>query len=270
MAGPTVPNGRQGPAVVAPRGSLGLAAMGSQSRRDSTPVRPDRFRQQIPMPPGARVGPGAPWAEHVDGTRSVSLDRIRGVFDEIGPPVASPFEHGGSRLPAAVLAPIFERNGEAWIVLTRRTMSLRAHRGEVSFPGGRAEPGETSEATARRETREEIALNDGIEVVGELDHLSTVTSGSFIVPFVGVLDAEPTELVANPGEVDAILTVRLGTLLDPARFRSEMWPMPDGSDHAIFFFDLAEDTVWGATAAMLRQLLGFVTGTVARGELAHV
>ena len=149
-------------------------------------------------------------------------------------------------------------------------MHLRAHKGEVSFPGGRAEPGEALVETALREAHEEIGLTTRPEIVGELDHLSTITSGSFIVPYVGILPGEPQGLRPSPDEVDAILHVRLDDLLDPTIYREEIWRMPDGSDHPIVFFDLEDDLVWGATAAMLRQLLGFVTGTVARGQLGHL
>ena len=106
-------------------------------------------------------------------------------------------------------------------------------------------------------------------MIGELDHLSTITSGSFIVPYVGVLPEPPVGLVANPGEVEAILPVRLADLLDPGVYRSEIWTLPGRGEYPIVFFDLDDDTVWGA-AAMLRQLLGFVTGTVGRGELGHI
>ncbi len=184
----------------------------------------------------------------------------------------SPRETSGPEFgSSAVLAPIYTEGDDTLIVLTRRTMNLRAHRGEVSFPGGRREPSdEDLRATARREANEEIRLQGDIDIVGELDHLSTVTSGSFIVPYVGILPAPPSGLVANPDEVDAILTVKLATLLEPARFHSEIWSFPDRPEFPVFFFDLDEDVVWGATAAMLRQLLGFLTGTVGRGGMAHV
>jgi 8-oxo-dGTP pyrophosphatase MutT (NUDIX family) len=230
-----------------------------------------RPRQQIPTPPGTRPGPQAPWADLPSSVRRARVDDIREVFGALGPPVPSPREQLGTGMPAAaVLAAIYEQRDAAWVVLTRRTMHLRAHKGEVSFPGGRAEPGESPVETALREAREEIALTARPEIVGELDHLSTITSGSFIVPYVGILDAVPVGLQPNPAEVDAILPVRLDDLLDPSVYREEIWTMPDGTEHPIVFFDLDEDILWGATAAMLRQLLGFVTGTVGRGQLGHI
>jgi 8-oxo-dGTP pyrophosphatase MutT (NUDIX family) len=170
---------------------------------------------------------------------------------------------------AAVLAAIYEHGGEAHVVLTRRSAALRAHGGEVSFPGGGQDEGEVLVDTARREAYEEVGLDpSSVEIIGELDHLSTVTSGSFIVPYVGLLPERPT-LVASPDEVEAVLHVPLAELLEPGVFREERWDL-FGHERAIFFFELVGDTVWGATAAMLRQLLGLATGTVGRGELRHL
>lgn len=233
------------------------------------PPRPGRFRQHIPLPPRARVGPTAPWYDLAAKKMRYGTADVHEAFADLGPAAPSPREVVPGRPGAAVLAALYDDGGEAWIILTRRTVELRAHSGEVSFPGGRQEPGETLEQTARRETIEEIALDEKVRFVGELDHLSTVTSGSVIIPYVGVLESPPVGLVPNPGEVDAILQVPLSRLLSPEVFRSEIWPMPDGTEFPVFFFDLDEDTVWGATAAMLRQLLGFLTGTVRRGELGH-
>lgn len=197
-------------------------------------------------------------------------DDVRAALASVGPPVETPRFAEPGRIGAAVLAAVYDQGGEAWVILTRRTAQLRSHSGEVSFPGGRQERGESLLQTARRESLEEIALTQHVDFVGELDHLSTISSGSAIVPFVGVLEAPPKSLTANPTEVDEILRVPLARLLDPQVFRSEVWQLPGGIEHPIFFFDLDEDTVWGATAAMLRQLLGFLTGTVKRGELGHI
>jgi 8-oxo-dGTP pyrophosphatase MutT (NUDIX family) len=147
---------------------------------------------------------------------------------------------------------------------------MGAHAGEVSCPGGRVEEGDADlVATALREAEEEIGLDPAtVEIMGELDHLATVTSGSFIVPWVGAMPACP-DLLPCSEEVDAVLHVPLSELMAPGVFREERWSFGEGLDRPIVFFDLVGDTVWGATAAMLRQLLGFVTGTVARGELGH-
>lgn len=224
--------------------------------------------QRIPRPPGIVPGRAAPWAARSAGDRRVDLEGLRATFAELGPAVRSPRE-GRVERAAAVLAPLYEHDGETWVVLTRRSAALRVHSGEVSFPGGRQDDGEDLRDTARREACEEVGLEPAaVDIVGELDHLSTITSDSFIIPYVAVLPGRP-ELHPNPGEVDAVLHVPLSELLDPTVFREERWPI-FGQERPMFFFELVGDTVWGATAAMLRQLLGFATGTVERGDLGHV
>ncbi|MDQ6696150.1 MAG: CoA pyrophosphatase [Actinomycetota bacterium] len=169
---------------------------------------------------------------------------------------------------SAVLAALYDDVDEAHVVLTRRAWHLRSHRGEVSFPGGGRDPGEDLADTARREAWEEVRLDpSSVELIGELDHLSTFSSGSWIVPFVAALPSRP-ELVAAPAEVEAVLHVPLSVLMEDDTFHEERWEIL-GARRSIYFFDIVGDTIWGATAAMLRQLLGLVTGTVGRGELGH-
>jgi 8-oxo-dGTP pyrophosphatase MutT (NUDIX family) len=228
--------------------------------------------QIIPRPLNAAPGRPAPWADLPAAARRPTLADVRAALAAAGP--AHPSEREllpDAERPAAVLAPLYEEDGELFVVLTRRTWELRAHSGEVSFPGGRQDDGdEHLWATSLREAHEEIALDPAsVECIGELDHLATVTSRSFIVPFVGALPGRPST-TASPQEVSAVLHVPLAELLDPAIFREERWTFPWAEDRPIFFFELVGDTVWGATGAMLRQLLGLVTGTVTRGQLDHV
>lgn len=165
---------------------------------------------------------------------------------------------GHSTRPAAVLAAIFDRDGQAEVVLTRRSARLRSHTGEVSFPGGRIEVGEGPLHAALREANEEVGLDPAsVEVIGELTSLRTVLNPAPIHPFVGVLPGPPV-LVPNPAEVDRAFTVALAELTDPEVYRSERWPFPNGATRTIHFFELDGDTVWGATARMLTELLGIV------------
>jgi 8-oxo-dGTP pyrophosphatase MutT (NUDIX family) len=187
------------------------------------------------------------------------VDGLRRAFaGRVGAPSA--VEGQEEVLASAVLAAFWEHDGETEVLLTRRSQNLRSHTGEVAFPGGRSEPGEELVAAAVREAKEEVALDvSGLEVLGELDHLMTVTSRSFIVPFVGVLTGRPEGLVPNPDEVDAVLFVPVSELLLDEVYREERWAWGD-EERSIFFFELVGDTVWGATAAMLRQLLGLALG----------
>jgi 8-oxo-dGTP pyrophosphatase MutT (NUDIX family) len=214
--------------------------------------------QPIPRPLSSRAGGPAPWASLPLDHRDPSLDDVRRALAGQGPVRRSALESTGVRA-SAVLAPLYSHDGEVFVVLTRRAQTLRAHRGEVSFPGGGADPADPDLwATALREAHEEIGLDpSSVELIGELDHLQTVTSRSYIVPFVGVLPGRP-ELTANPAEVELVVHAPLSELLADGTFREERWGLPP-LDHPIYFFELIGDTVWGATAAMLRNLLAVVT-----------
>jgi len=228
--------------------------------------------QIIPRPLATRLGRPAPWEHLPPARRRPTLADVRRALADAGPAVRSERETlPGIDTPAAVLALLYEHDDQLHVVLTRRTWNLRSHSGEVSFPGGRRDDGDLDLwATALRETREEIGLDtDAVERIGELDHLATVTSRSFIVPYVAALPARPAT-VANPGEVSAVLHVPVAELLDPANYREERWQLPWAEDRPIFFFEIVGDTIWGATGAMLRQLLGLVTGTLQRGQLEHL
>ncbi len=217
--------------------------------------------QLIPRPVDWRAGDPAAWVHLADGDIDLSLPRIRDVFaGRVGVPAA--IEGRGGIRRSAVLAAFYERAGETYVLCTRRSWDLRTHRGEVSFPGGGEEAIDAGSllSTALREANEEVGLEpSGVDVLGELDHLTTVSSDRFIVPFVGILDAPPAGLVAQPAEVEAILEVRLSELLEPGVFHEERWWSLD-IDHPIVFFDIEGDTIWGATGAMLQQLLILVLG----------
>lgn len=140
------------------------------------------------------------------------------------------------------------------LLFTRRPMHMRSHRGEMSFPGGRMDAHETPAQTALREAWEEVALDPALVTVhGELDHLSTLVSKSYIVPVVASV-AERPQLQAHVAEVDRILWVSIADLLQPGTFREEIWGAPP-MERPIFFFELDDETVWGATARMVHQLL---------------
>lgn len=215
--------------------------------------------QFIPRPELWTPGRPAPWVEAASGSGLLVPDHVRTTFPPGRTGLASPVASLGA-LPSAVLVPLYEKDGELHVVLTRRAWSLRTHRGEVSFPGGRSDPGEDPVTTALREAWEEIALDpDLVEPLGELDHLTTVTRRAYIVPVVGLISAPPA-LMANPDEVEQVLEVPLSELMSPGVFREERWGPPEVA-RPVYFFDLDGDTVWGATAALLRQLLALLTGS---------
>ena len=153
---------------------------------------------------------------------------------------------------AAVLVPIIWHDSAPSILLTLRAANLAAHAGQVAFPGGRIERGETAEAAALREAAEEVGLDPSLpQVAGQLPHHVTGT-GYRVTPVVAFL-APPLTLTPQPGEVAAIFEMPLATLFDPgaperqrAEWRGRMrdywvWPHP-------------EHLIWGATATMLLSL----------------
>ena len=226
----------------------------------SSPFAPPPGRggpQHIPRPEGAVAGRPAPWAalsDEVRGSLTVAAVGARLAARGPGRRRADGFRPALHTGESAVLVALYEDAGAVWVVLTRRSPRLRSHRWEVAFPGGRCEPGETPWATALREAAEEVALDPAIvEPVGELDRFVTVGSRSLVHPLVGRLSHRP-ELAPAPDEVEHILHVPLAELAADEVFREELWPLGD-TLRPITFFELAGDTVWGATAAMLRQLL---------------
>lgn len=216
--------------------------------------------QEIPRPVDSRPGGPPPWAGLSADERQVSADDLARAVQQIGDP--TPITGGappGAR-PSAVLIPIYDEGAGAVVVLTRRAQHLRSHKGEVSFPGGRQEAGESPREAALRESEEETGLRPSeVAIVGELDPLATFSSQSLIVPYVGLLENRP-DLVAQESEVEAILHVPLADLLHDEAFREEQWRFAEGY-HPLYFFEIVGDTIWGATARILHQLLSIATGT---------
>jgi 8-oxo-dGTP pyrophosphatase MutT (NUDIX family) len=157
---------------------------------------------------------------------------------------------------AAVLVPLFETDGDVSVVLTKRTEAMPSHRGEIAFPGGKHDPvlDPDLRATALREAYEEIGLDpEEVDVVARLEGISTVASRFVITPFVGFLPGRPL-LAPNPREVDRVLDVSLSELMADGVYREERW---DAGKQAldVQFYELTDETVWGATARILTGFL---------------
>jgi 8-oxo-dGTP pyrophosphatase MutT (NUDIX family) len=166
-----------------------------------------------------------------------------------------------------VLVPCFQADGPARLILTKRPETMPSHRGEIAFPGGKleAERDGSPRDAALREANEEIGLDPGIvEVVAELDSITTVASRFVLTPFVGLL-AETPRLAPDPTEVVRVFDVSIAELLDDGVYREERWDVPPdlgvtpGQDRPIHFFELAGETVWGATARILAGFLAPLT-----------
>lgn len=215
--------------------------------------------QQIPRPPGARPGGPPPWAVlPVDVLCGIGLAQVRRAMRTVGP--SQPVEHLPFAVPpAAVLVPLFEEDGEARVILTRRSPTLRSHTHQVSFPGGRLDQDEGPVEAALREASEEIGLDPtDVEILGQLSPLATLSKGSHITPFVGALERRPV-LRPNPQEVEHAFDIALVELLAEPVYQEERWDMPMAPDRPMHFFHLPHDIVWGATARILYELLELVT-----------
>ena len=221
----------------------------------SSPHRRPGGAQQIPRPHAWREGAPAPWPEPA---APLTTDAVARAVAERELLVDAQPDFPDAR-PSAVLVVLADGPSGAEVLLTRRSMQLSSHRGEVSFPGGRLDPGESYVDAAVREAHEEVGLQpDSVEIVGQLHPMGTWVSRSWIVPVVARV-AEPLALVGHEAEVDRVLWVPLHDLTRPGTFREEWWHT-DLGERPIFFFELDDETVWGATARMLHQLLRVAHG----------
>jgi 8-oxo-dGTP pyrophosphatase MutT (NUDIX family) len=173
----------------------------------------------------------------------------RGDFDLN--PAARPI-NGANLLPAAVLVPIVARP-EPMVLFTKRAEHLTRHPGQVSFPGGVAEPADVSlTATALRELEEETGIAEKyVSVAGFLEPYETV-SGFAVLPVVGLL-SEGFALRTDEGEVESIFEVPLSFLLDPASLQEERREFK-GISRRVYAFQHGSHNIWGATAAILVNL----------------
>lgn len=161
--------------------------------------------------------------------------------------------------PAAVLVPVIKRKNGLTVLFTRRTAHLNDHAGQISFPGGRAEPGDACAAqTALRETAEEIGLAAAqVDVLGELHQYVTVT-GYRVTPVVGLV-TPPLELRPDDFEVAEVFEVPLQFLLDPANHQRNS-VVHEGRERHYYAVPYQQYYIWGATAGMLMNFHAFLTG----------
>ena len=209
-------------------------------------------QQKIPRPSQWEKGSPARWIG-LDFAPLQSLEHVVAQIAAHSPQVAAT-EFMPEARASAVLVNLYQGPSGVEVVLTKRAAHLKNHKGEISFPGGRVEPDEQVYEAALREAVEEVSLPvHDVTLVGELDHLLTIVSNSYIVPIVGILPYRPT-LIASADEVDRILHVPLHELVRTDTFASEVWETPMGSRN-IYMYHLDDETIWGATARILTQLL---------------
>jgi 8-oxo-dGTP pyrophosphatase MutT (NUDIX family) len=161
-------------------------------------------------------------------------------------------------VPAAVLLPLFQKQGRTHILLTKRTDKVEQHKGQISFPGGAFDYRDLDcLTTALRETEEEIGLEmDTVEILGELDDTVTITQFR-ICPYVGLIPY-PYPFKLSPFEVDRLIELPLEIVLDPSKFQEGpiTW---GGRTFMNFYLDYQGDFIWGATARILKNFVEVLT-----------
>jgi 8-oxo-dGTP pyrophosphatase MutT (NUDIX family) len=163
----------------------------------------------------------------------------------------------GPLVRAAVLVPIVDR-GDAALVFAQRTDRVGHHKGQISFPGGRVDPGDADDlAAALREAHEEVGLEPSrVEPLGLLDDTETVATQYVITPWVGVVRG-PIVWQPDGEEIEKVIEVPVAALLDRGCFRVELWER-DGIQREVYFYEYRDTTIWGATARILKQYLDLV------------
>ena len=178
---------------------------------------------------------------------------------------------GEDLIRSAVLVPLFEKSGEYHLLFTQRTEKMSSHKGQMSFPGGRWQDGETLQDTALRESWEEIGLKpEDVEVLGELDEATTLSSGYAICPFVGIIPY-PYDFEINPDEVEEIVEVPMSALGDTSCYRAVDSPgmgnankyrqlarFYEGRPSMAWFYEYDSHVIWGATARIVKSFLELI------------
>ena len=155
--------------------------------------------------------------------------------------------------PAAVLVPLVERPEGLSVLLTKRVDTMRRHAGQVAFPGGRCDPGETPWETALREAQEEIGLDPALVSLAGLCSPYQTGTGYHVTPVVGFV-APDLKLTINPDEVAVVFETPFGFLMDPANHEEHDRETPAGDRRRFYAMTWEDQFIWGATAGMLRAL----------------
>lgn len=157
-----------------------------------------------------------------------------------------------------VLILLYPYEGQLYLVLTRRTETVEAHKGQISLPGGRREGDESVQQTALREAQEELGVSpNAVEVLGSLTPLYIPPSDFCITPIVGWTDIRP-DWQPDAVEVAGVLEVPLRHLVDPTTVHKETWQRGELTMQVPYFL-VQGHQVWGATAMVLSEFLAIVT-----------
>lgn len=210
---------------------------------------PDRIRQALELPDF-----------DIEAAQSKMMPSARGR--------QRPPELSGQPRQGGVLVLNYLRDGQTYLVLTKRRDDLNSHAGQVSFPGGRREIGESLRATALREAQEEVGVDPGaVKILGELSSLYIPPTDYEVHPFVAWYDGGRPLFIPQVREVAEILEVPLDYLQDPANQAWETWELR-GYEVQVPFFVVQQHKVWGATAIMLSEYLARLAATDTHNRIA--
>jgi len=181
------------------------------------------------------------------------LRKLRAALSNRAPKRLGPLEAGTQR--ASVLVPFFEKAGDLHLLFVKRPEGDYPHAGQIAFPGGKRESGESEVDCALREAEEEVGIPPAtIDLLGVLDECDTIT-GYRATPGAGLLSTR--QFRAHPREVERILEVPLTVLLDRSRFRTQTRDIL-GRQVLVHYYSVGSDVIWGATAWMLTPLLELI------------
>jgi 8-oxo-dGTP pyrophosphatase MutT (NUDIX family) len=205
-----------------------------------------------------RVPLGRLSADAVEALARTALDPADGRGPEI-PPSSDHDLNPGIALPidglqpAAVLVPLIERPDGLTVLFTQRADQLRRHAGQIAFPGGGCEAGETAAMAALREAHEEVDLDPALVRVAGLATPYRTLTGYHITPVVGFVDPS-ARFKANAGEVADVFEVPFAFLMDPANHEQRHRDQPPGPPRWHWAITWKDRLIWGATAGMVRGL----------------
>lgn len=177
-------------------------------------------------------------------------DPVRSDFD-LNPGLT--FDNPHALRPAAVLVGLIERDDGLNVLLTRRSDTMRSHTGQIAFPGGRCDPGETPWVTALREAQEEVGLDPSFVTLSGLLHGYQTVTGFHVTPVVGFIDPA-AQFVASPEEVADVFETPFDFLMNPANHERQHRVTPSGERRNFYAMPWNDRFIWGATAGMLRSL----------------